>query len=96
MRQIHVLVEGATEERLVLHVFQPELSKRNVWLTPVALKTRRAAGQPANRGGVSKWSKIEPEIRALLRNPAVTTVTTLLDFYGLPLRFPRPLRPPCR
>jgi hypothetical protein len=84
MRQIHVLVEGATEERLILQVFQPELSRRGVWLTPVGLKTRRAAGQPHNRGGVSKWSRIEPEIRALLRNSAVDRVTTMLDFYGLP------------
>lgn len=84
MRQIHVLVEGATEERLVQRVLQPELVRRGVWLTPVALKTRRVAGQPHSRGGVSKWSRIEPEIRRLLRNSAVDTVTTMLDFYGLP------------
>lgn len=84
MRQVHVLVEGATEERLVVQVFQPELSRQGVWLTPVALKTRRAAGRPHDRGGVSKWSKIEHDIRALLRNSAVDTVTTMLDLYGLP------------
>lgn len=88
MRQVHVLVEGATEERVVLRVLQPELSRNGVWLTPVALKTRRAAGQPHNRGGVSRWSKIEPEIRALLRNSMVDTVTTMLDFYGLPADTP--------
>lgn len=84
MRQVHVLVEGATEERLVGQVFQPELSRRGVWLTPVALKTRRAVGRPHDKGGVSKWSKIEHDIRALLRNSAVDTVTTMLDLYGLP------------
>jgi hypothetical protein len=84
MRQVHVLVEGATEESVVLRVLRPELSRSGAWLTPIALKTRRAAGQPHNRGGVSKWSRIAPEILALLRNPAVDTVTTMLDFYGLP------------
>jgi hypothetical protein len=84
VRQVHVLVEGATEERLVLQVLQPELIVRNVWLTPIALKTRRAAGLPQDRGGVSRWSKIEYDIRALLRNSAVDTVTTMLDLYGLP------------
>ncbi|NBM14594.1 DUF4276 family protein [Streptomyces sp. GC420] len=84
MRQVHVLVEGATEERLVQRVLQPELSERDVWLTPVALKTRRAAGRPHDKGGVSRWPKIEHDIRALLRNTAVDTVTTMLDLYGLP------------
>lgn len=84
VHQVHVLVEGATEERLVQQVLQPELIVRNVWMTPVALKTRRAAGLPHDRGGVSRWSKIEYDIRALLRNSAVDTVTTILDLYGLP------------
>ncbi|MFE5857818.1 DUF4276 family protein [Streptomyces sp. NPDC056500] len=84
MRQIHILVEGQTEERLVLRVFQRELADRGVWLTPIVLKTSRAPGRPTHRGGVSKWPKIEQEIRILLRNPAVDKVTTLLDFYGLP------------
>lgn len=88
MRQVHVLVEGTTEERVVLQVLQPELTRDGVWLTPVVLKTRRAAGRPHNRGGVSRWSKIEPDIRALLRNPSVDLVTTMLDFYGLPADTP--------
>lgn len=84
MRQIHVLVEGTTEERLVEQVLQPELSERGVWVTPVVLKTRRAAGRPHDKGGVSRWPRIEHDIRALLRNSAVDTVTTMLDLYGLP------------
>ncbi|WP_030222505.1 DUF4276 family protein [Streptomyces sp. NRRL WC-3626] len=84
MRQVHVLVEGVTEERLVQQVLQQELVPRGIWLTPVTLKTRRAAGRPHDKGGVSKWSKIEHDIRALLRNSAVDTVTTMLDLYGLP------------
>ncbi|MFJ6984296.1 MULTISPECIES: DUF4276 family protein [unclassified Streptomyces] len=84
MRQVHVLVEGATEERLVQQVLQRELTAHGIWVTPVTLKTRRAAGRPHDRGGVSRWPKIEHDIRALLRNSAVDTVTTLLDLYGLP------------
>ena len=84
MRQVHVLVEGATEERLVQQVLQPELLVRNVWITPVVLKTRRAAGCSHDRGGVSKWRKVEDDIRALLRNSAIDMVTTVLDLYGLP------------
>ncbi|WP_329027181.1 hypothetical protein [Streptomyces sp. NBC_00690] len=56
MRQIHILVEGQTEERLVLRVFQRELADRGVWLTPIVLKTSWAPGRPTHWGGVSKWS----------------------------------------
>ncbi|EDY46045.1 DUF4276 family protein [Streptomyces sp. SPB074] len=84
MRQIHVLVEGATEERLVQRVFGPELTASDVWITPVMLKTRRAAGRPHDKGGVSKWPRIEHDIRGLLRNSALDAVTTMLDLYGLP------------
>ncbi|MGW4031892.1 DUF4276 family protein [Streptomyces sp. NPDC004838] len=84
MRQIHALVEGATEERVVTQIFQPALAERGVWLTPIVLTTGRTAGGSNYKGGVSKWSKIEREIRNLLRNSGVSMVTTLLDFYGLP------------
>ena len=48
------------------------------------LTTSRVGGVPAFKGGVSKWSRIEAEIQLLLRNPALTALTTLLDYYGLP------------
>ncbi|NEA37732.1 DUF4276 family protein [Streptomyces sp. SID11385] len=96
MRQVHVLVEGATEERLVQQVFQPELLASDVWITPVALKTRRAAGRPHDKGGVSKWPRIEQDIRKLLKNSAVDTVTTMLDLYGLPSDTPGLAEAPAR
>lgn len=88
VRNVYVLVEGQTEERLVQQVLQPELAEQGAWLTPVVLKTRRTVGGPHHRGGVSKWSKIEPEIRALLRNSRAHLVTTMLDFYGIPTDTP--------
>jgi len=84
MRYMQVLVEGQTEERMVNRVFGPELGRRDICLTPVVLTTRRAAGRPHDKGGVSKWSVIEREIRGLLRNSSLDRVTTMFDLYGLP------------
>ncbi|EMF50874.1 MULTISPECIES: DUF4276 family protein [Streptomyces] len=88
MRHVHVLVEGQTEERMVELVFQPELVKRDIWITPVILATRRAAGRPHDKGGVGKWTAIEREIRRLLQNTALDMVTTMFDLYGLPADTP--------
>jgi hypothetical protein len=84
MKQIHVLTEGSTEERVVQRVLQPALLAADVWLTPVVLKTRRTPGQAHYKGGVSTWAKIERELRVLLQNSSVAMVTAMLDFYGLP------------
>jgi hypothetical protein len=83
VRKIYVLVEGQTEEIIVRDFLQPGFGN-DVWLTPVILKTRRAAGGPPGRGGVSTWKKIEQDLRLLLRDPSFHCVTTLIDYYGLP------------
>ncbi|MFI6468014.1 DUF4276 family protein [Streptomyces sp. NPDC050538] len=84
MKLVHVLVEGQTEEQLVVSFFQPEALSNGIWLNPVMLKTRRPVGRPHDRGGVSRWAMIHADIRRLLRDSSAHTVTTLLDFYGIP------------
>jgi len=84
MKSVHILVEGQTEEQLVNVVLQPALIVKNVWLNPVMLKTRRAVGRPNDRGGVSRWAMIDADIQRLLGDSSAHTVTTLLDFYGIP------------
>ena len=83
MRRIHILVEGQTEEIIVRDVIAPALMP-DIWLEPVLLTTKRPAGGPSYKGGVSSWKKIETDIRLLLRDSSVSHVTTLLDYYGLP------------
>lgn len=60
----------------------------NIWLQPILLATKRPAGGPSHKGGVSSWKKVEKEIRLLLRDSSVSHVTTLLDYYGLPADCP--------
>lgn len=83
MRFIHVLVEGQTEEIVVREIFEPSLAP-GASLNPVLLKTKRPAGGPSHRGGVSSWKKIERDIRLLLGDTSAAYVTTVIDYYGLP------------
>jgi hypothetical protein len=82
VRRIHILVEGQTEEIVVREVIAPALAP-DIWLQPVLLTTKRLAGAPNHKGGVSTWTKIEKDIRLLLRDSSASHVTTLLDYYGL-------------
>jgi hypothetical protein len=93
VRRIHILVEGQTEEIVVREVIAPALAP-DIWLQPVLLTTKRLAGAPSHKGGVSTWTKIEKDIRLLLRDSSASHVTTLLDYYGLPSDCPgMPARP---
>ncbi|MEW2116892.1 DUF4276 family protein [Streptomyces sp. NPDC005474] len=85
MITVGVLCEGQTEENMVKQFLGPELLAYGINLVPTILLTKTAAGGPSSRGGVSKWSKIERDLRNLLAGtPHWAAVTTLLDYYGLP------------
>jgi hypothetical protein len=88
VKKVNVLVEGHTEERLVNLVLQPELMGAGVWLNPVILTTRRSASGPNHHGGVTSWAKMRNDIRRLLGDSSAHLVTTLIDFYGLPVGTP--------
>ncbi|AVZ73466.1 hypothetical protein SLUN_16060 [Streptomyces lunaelactis] len=63
----------------------PELFEAGIILVPTILLTGTRAGGPSGRGGVSKWAKIEKDVRLRLgTTPHWAAVTTLLDYYGLP------------
>ncbi|MEU0086171.1 DUF4276 family protein [Streptomyces sp. NPDC006274] len=85
MITVGVLCEGQTEENMVNDFLGPELFQFGISLVPTILLTRTAAGGTTGRGGVSKWSKIEKDLRNRLNSsPHWAAVTTLLDYYGLP------------
>ncbi|GFH37253.1 DUF4276 family protein [Streptomyces pacificus] len=85
MITVGVLCEGQTEEIMVRDFLGPELVPHGISLVPTILLTRTAAGGPMGRGGVSKWSKIERDLRHRLNStPHWAAVTTLIDYYGIP------------
>ncbi|MEU5308938.1 DUF4276 family protein [Streptomyces sp. NPDC021562] len=85
---VGVLCEGQTEENMVNDFLLPELAEYGICLVPTVLVTRMPAGGPGGKGGVSKWAKIEKDLHKLLAGTHWAAVTTLLDYYGLPLDSP--------
>lgn len=88
MIMVGVLCEGQTEENMVNDFLAPELAEYGICLVPTILTTRMPAGGPVGKGGVSKWAKIEKDLHRLLAGTHWAAVTTLLDYYGLPLDSP--------
>lgn len=73
-------------------------SSSDVYVTWSIFTTKRAAGGPSYRGGLSRWAKLALEIRLLLADSSIIVLTTMLDYYGLPTDVPgmatRPSGPP--
>lgn len=89
MKFVHVLVEGQTENEFVNDILNEYLQPKNVTLTSIIAKTKRPIdNNPAYRGGVVSYGKIEFDIRKILNDSSVSLVTTMIDFYRLPTDFP--------
>jgi hypothetical protein len=81
---VHLLLEGQTEERIVVGLFQPFLESLGWSVTKSTLITSRPRLGSAYRGGVSTWGKLHKELTALLRDRSINVLTTIIDYYGLP------------
>ena len=86
--RLHLVLEGQTEEVITREVLRPYLESVGWFVSFSVIKTRRPASGPAQRGGVSSWPHIERDVRRLLRDRSITTVTTLLDYYAFPREAP--------
>lgn len=87
MSRLLILVEGQTEEIFVRDILTPHLAGFDVHPIAVLLKTKRVKAGGAFRGGVTSTEKVLGDIRRLLGD-SNATVTTMLDYYGLPEDFP--------
>ncbi|MEM9955732.1 MAG: DUF4276 family protein [Chloroflexota bacterium] len=88
MKFVQVLVEGQTENEFV-DVLNDYFQVKNIYLTPVIAKTKRPAkGNPAYRGGIVSFGKVEFDLQRMLQDSSTSLVTTMIDFYRLPTDFP--------
>lgn len=82
MSKIIAVVEGITEQSFVREVLAPWL-----WDKGRVELVASPAGKPGKKGGNS-YGKVKSDLIKHLKNPHFTTVTTLFDFYGMPLKWP--------
>ena len=77
MKRLVVIVEGETEEAFVHQILAPYIWNSGC-MNPIQCFKIKHSG-----GGVSKYSHIERDVLATVREKDVV-VTTMFDFYGLP------------
>jgi hypothetical protein len=89
MKRGLVLVEGQTEERFVNECLTPYLLDRGLILErPRIITTKRVAGGPNFKGGISSYSQVQGDLRRLLHDTHASIITTVIDYYALPMDFP--------
>lgn len=88
MARALILVEGQTEETFVRDVLAPHLGERDVHVRATLLVTKRVKSGIHFKGGVTRYERIESDVRRLLGDSDAALVTTMLDYYGLPSDFP--------
>jgi hypothetical protein len=87
-KRVLILVEGQTEERFVKDVLSPTFFSRELFFHATILVTKRVKDGPNFKGGVTNFSKFKNDAQRLLNSAGGALVTTMLDYYRLPLDFP--------
>lgn len=94
-KRVLILVEGQTEERFVKDVLGPSFYELELFFQPTILVTKRVKDGPNFKGGVTNFAKFRNDAQRLMNSAGDALVTTMLDYYGLPLDFPgMDARPP--
>lgn len=83
MSRLYVYCEGPSEKNFVDRVLYPYLSKRGIFAIPLVCTTGKKEGN-VYKGGISRYSKIQKELRRICGEHKNEQVTTMMDFYGLP------------
>jgi len=88
MKKVHILVEGQTEESFVNTIIKPYFEAKGITVNPVIISTKRIKAGNKFKGGITKYSKVRSEVLNLIGDSTADLVTTMIDYYGLPLDFP--------
>jgi len=87
MKNIYIYCEGQTEESFINNVLCPYLLEVGIYTRPIVCRTKQTV-EKKYRGGVSNYFKIKDELIRLCRQHKNETLTTMFDYYGLPLNTP--------
>jgi hypothetical protein len=86
-RKAYILVEGQTEETFTKEVLSSSMPP-GLYLQPVVIATKRVNSGGKFKGGVPSYPKVRGEVLRLLADKSAVCVTTMLDYYALPVSFP--------
>jgi hypothetical protein len=89
MTQVHILVEGPTEETFINLVLKPHLESLGIYVTAISITTNYTESSAPNaKGGYVTYAKTKRQIERLLRNTSLALVTTMFDYFNLAKDFP--------
>ena len=90
MLQINILVEGQTEETFIKELLFPYLFSRNILINPVIISTKRIKEGGKFKGGLtnSNFELFINDLQRLIRSTPQGYVTTFIDYYRIPSKFP--------
>lgn len=88
MKRAYIVVEGQTEERFVKDVLGPHLEQLDLYLRPVIVTTKVVKDGPNFKGGLCNFTRFQRDVRNLLQGSGGALVTTMVDYYALPVDFP--------
>lgn len=80
--RVLAFVEGQTEEKFIRGIVASELITRNVSITATT------PGRKRSHGGVRPWAGIRLELLRYLKEDTNQYVTTMFDYYGMPVDWP--------
>lgn len=90
MVQVHILVEGQTEEAFVKEILSPFLLNYNLTIIPIIISTKRTKEGRKFKGGLTNanFNNFISDLKGLIRSTPQGYVTTFIDYYGIPSKFP--------
>lgn len=88
MKKVLIFVEGQTEERFVKVILRDYLYKQGTFIIPYIIETKEVKSGPNFKGGINSYRKIKKDLYKLFNDTSVATITTMIDYYGLPSDFP--------
>lgn len=90
MMIINILVEGQTEELFIKDILAPYLLDKGIFMTPTIINTKIVKDGANFKGGLSNrnYGKFINDIKRLINSTPHGFVTTFIDYYALPTKFP--------
>lgn len=90
MKQVNILVEGQTEETFVKELLYPYLFEYGITINPVIISTKRIKEGGKFKGGLSNsnYDHFINDLKRLINSTPHGIVTTFIDYYRLPSKFP--------
>jgi len=87
MKKVFIYCEGYTEEAFINEILTPYFMDWNILVAPIICTTKKTKHR-SYKGGVSDYNKIKQELTILCHTHKDVHITTMFDYYGMPLNTP--------